>query len=424
MKTSFPFFSKRTVLSLVSSIDWLLLLIIACMLNMLTSCKKEVEVNPGPVAPTPAPVVVDPLPLTGVISTKTTLVDRVQDPGLPDYIVTKNIDVNAELNVNPGVMIAFERDTRMNVNDNGGLLIARGTADKKIKFVGLQRTKGYWLGIAHYSGSNANVLEHVEVQHAGSRPLYSTIKSALFLSGGSKAQIALKNTLFAQNDGYGVYVYEGGLLREFANNAFSGNTEAGILLDAVNVVKLDRATSFKGGNGRDVVEVTSSAVSGASEVVWAGFADKTPYRITGELTITTGFRLEPGVTMEMNRDVPIRINNEAYMTAKGTDTEKIVFTGADRTAGFWRGIISYSPSAKNVLENAEVSNAGSVAIVSGKKANVAVYGNKAAMTISKSRIVGSGGHGVYVSYGASANADLSTANTFTGNASANVLIEK
>lgn len=368
--------------------------------------------------------VAEPLAISASITVKTNLIDRVLNPDLPDYIVTKSIDVNHELTIEPGVVIAFERDVRLNVNDNGGLLIAKGTADKKIKFVGVQKTKGYWVGIAHYSGSNANILEYVEIMHAGSRPIYSTTKSAFFLSGGNRAQIALKNCLIAQNDGYGLYVYEGGIFREFAQNAFATNSEAGILLDASNVTKLDDASSFTGGNGRDVVEVTPSGITGSNEVVWAGFADKTPYRINGEFTINAGFSLKPGVTMEMNRDAVIRVNSTGYLSAKGTDTEKVTFTGANRTAGYWRGLICYSADSKNALENAEVSNAGANVIVSGKKANVAIYGTRATMSIKNTRISGSGGYGVFVSYGASANTDLSTANTFEGNSQTNVLIEK
>ncbi|WP_229374288.1 PKD domain-containing protein [Fibrella rubiginis] len=366
----------------------------------------------------------EPLTISANITVKTTLVDRILNPDLPDYIVTKNIDVNHELTINPGVVIAFERDVRLNVNDNGGLLIAKGTAEQRIKLVGVQKTKGYWVGIAHYSGSNANILEYVDVMHTGSRSLYSTTKAALFLSGGSKAQIALNNCLFSQNDGYGVYVYEGGILREFSTNAFTNNTDAGILLDAANVAKLDPASTFKGGNGRDVVEITQSAITGSGEVVWAGFADKTPYRLTGNLAVGTGFALKPGVTLEMNRDIAISVNLEGYLSAKGTQAEPIVFTGANRTAGFWRGIISYSTSNKNVLEYAEVSNAGSIAIVSGKKANIALWGNKAIMSITKSRISNSGGMGVFVGYGTSTNTDINTANTFASNADVNVFVDK
>jgi hypothetical protein len=367
--------------------------------------------------------VAEPIAISASITVKTNLVDRVLNPDLPDYIVTKTIDVNHELTIEPGVVVAFERDVRLNINDNGGLLIARGTAEKKIKFVGVQKTKGYWVGMALYSGSNANLFEHVEVQHAGSRPVYSTIKSALFLSGGSRAQIALKNCLFTQNDGYGVYVYEGGQFSEFARNSFTNNTGAGILLDAANVVKLDQASTFTGGNGRNVVEVTPSSIKG-EEVTWAGFADKTPYRINGEFVVTTGWKLSPGVTLEMNRDAVIRINSDGYISAKGTDTGKVVFTGAENTPAYWRGIICYSSDTKNILENTEVRNAGSISLVSGKKANIAIYGNRSTMTIRTTRISGSGGHGVYVSSGASVNTDLSTVNTFENNTLANVLIDK
>ena len=400
---------------------WLVMLVVASLFLM-TGCKKDTDVTPT--SPPPPPVVVDPLLISMSMTTKTTLVDRVADPSLPDYIVTKSIDVTSELTIEPGVVLAFERDVRLNINDGGGLLIAKGAPDKKIKFVGLQKTKGFWLGIALYSGSNANTMEYVEIMHAGSRTVYSTTKAALYLSGGGKAQIALKNCLFSQNDGYGLYVYDGGILREFAQNAFTNNTDAGIMLDAVNVVKLDPASTFTGGNGRNVVEVTSSAIKSTNETVWAGFTDKTPYRISGIFSINSGFVLSPGVTLEMNRDATIQINTGAYLSAKGTSAQKVIFTGADRTAGFWRGIICYSPDAKTVLENAEVNNAGSIPIVSGKKANIAIWGTRATMNIKNTRISGSGGYGVFVGYGSSANTDITTANTFDANAETNVVIDK
>jgi hypothetical protein len=368
--------------------------------------------------------VAEPVTISANITVKTTLVDRLVNSNLPDYIVTKNIDVNHELTINPGVVIAFERDVRMNVNDNGGLLIAKGEATNKIKFVGVQKTKGYWVGIALYSGSNANVMEHVEVSHAGSRALYSTTKTALFFSGGSKAQMAIKHTAFTDNDGYGIYMYPGGILREFAENGFRNNTEAGILLDAANVNKLDYFSTFKGNNGRNVVEVSSSNLRSGTEVVWAGFADKAPYRINGELTIDAGWKLNPAVTLEMNRDAVIRINTSGYLSAKGTAKDKVVFTSADGSAAYWRGIICYSADPKTILENAEVRNAGGNIIVSAKKANIAIWGTKATMTIKNTKISGSGGYGVLVGYGSLANDDLTTANTFEANAQTNVLVEK
>ena len=367
--------------------------------------------------------VAEPLAITANISVKTTLIDRIANPDLPDYIVTKSIDVTHELTIDPGVVVAFERDVRMSVNDNGGLLIAQGEPTNKIKFVGVQKTKGYWVGIALHSGSNANVVEFAEVSHAGSRPISGTTKAAFFISGVNRAQMAFKHTAFADNDGYGLYVYEGGILGEFLENSFRNNTEAGILLDAANVEKLDYLSSFKGNNGRNVVEVSPSALKGTSEIVWAGFADKAPYRLSGVFSVERGWKINPGVTIEMNRDAVIQIN-KSYISAIGTTKDKVIFTSADGSAAHWRGIISYSNDTKNQLENVEVRNGGSIALVSGKKANIALWGTNATMTIKNSKISGSGGYGIFVGYGTTANADLATANTFETNAQDNVLRDK
>ncbi|MVM31436.1 right-handed parallel beta-helix repeat-containing protein [Spirosoma sp. HMF4905] len=364
-----------------------------------------------------------PVTISQSITVKTVLTDRIINPDLPDYIVTKAVDIQAELTINPGVVIAFERDTRMNINDNGGLIIAKGEANRKIRFIGVEKTKGFWAGLTLYSGSNANVFEYVEVLHAGSRTLYSTIKAGMYIAG-TKAQIAIKNSLFAENSGYGLYVQDGGIIREFAQNTFSNNTESGMMLSADNVPVLDVASVFTGGNGRNVVEVMGSTIKGTSEVEWTPFTDKTPYRINGELTVTTGWWLNPGVTLEMARDAVIRINTDGYLSARGTATNKITITGAERTAAFWKGIICYSASAQNILDNADISNAGSSVIVSAKKTNVAIYGTGAKMAIKNTRISGSGGYGLFVSYGSSVNTDVMTANTFESNAQTNVLIEK
>lgn len=370
--------------------------------------------------------VFQPVAITSNITVKTLLADRIKNPELPDYIVSKSIAVQAELTINPGVTIAFERDVRMDVNDGGGVLIAKGEADKKIRFIGVQKTKGYWAGLMFYSGSNANVFEHVEIMHAGSRTLISNTKAALAMFGSGKTQLAVSNSLFAQNDGYGLYVQEGAILRDFLKNTFTGNAEAGILLAADNVAKLDEGSVFTGGNGRNVVEISGSLIrqNNDEEVVWTNFADKSAYRLLGDLTVDEGWKLKPGVTIEVARDGRININNSGYIIAKGTNTDKVTITGAARTPGYWRGLISYSTSEKNLFENAEVSNGGSAVIVSGKKTNIAVYGNKANMTIRNTRISGSGGHGIYVNYMATINTDAKTVNTFEGNSQDNIAFER
>ncbi|WP_128546582.1 PKD domain-containing protein [Larkinella soli] len=368
--------------------------------------------------------VAEPLAITQSITVKTTLVDRIANPELPDYIVTKGIAVTHELTIEPGVVIAFERDARLDINSDGGLVIAKGTPEKKIRFIGVQKTKGFWAGIMIYSGSNANAFENVEVLHTGSRALISNTKAGMALFGGGKAQIALKYSLFSENEGYGLLVQEGAILREWEKNTFTKNGEAGIILDPVNVVKLDAASVFTGENGRNVVEVKGYYLREVDEAVWGGFKDKTPYRLLGDFAVEGGWVLSPGVTVEVARDAAIMINSKGYLIAKGTATDKVIFTGASKSTAFWKGMILYSNNSRNAIENAEINNGGSLVIVSGKKANLALYGNSATVAIKNTKFSGSGGYGIYAGYGSSLNADVTTVNTFEANALDSVYREK
>ncbi|MBD2755632.1 right-handed parallel beta-helix repeat-containing protein [Spirosoma sp. BT704] len=362
-----------------------------------------------------------PMTINADITVQTILDDRIANPNLPDYIVTKSIAVKHELTIRPGVVIAFERDVRFDINANGGILIAKGTADKKIRFVGVNPTKGYWAGIMVYSGSNANVLEQVEVLQAGSRTLLDNKKAGITLF--KESQIVLKNSLIAQNDGYGLFANEEAILREFTANTFSANTEAGILLVTDNVAKLDAASVFTNGNGRNVIEINGDYIGEngqSAEIIWGGFTDKTPYRLLNDVAVRSGWKLNPGVTVEAGRDISIHINESGYLTAKGTDTQKVRFTGAGTTAAYWKGILCLSASAKNTIENAEILNAGSSSLAAGNRANLLLYGDSVLMSVRKTRIGGSGGYGIYVASGANLNDDATNSNTFDGNAQANV----
>ncbi|MDJ1485665.1 PKD domain-containing protein [Cytophagaceae bacterium YF14B1] len=369
-----------------------------------------------------------PLSLAEQINVETILEDRIANPDLPDYIANKNVIVTSQLTIKPGVVIAFARDVSMEMQNGTGTIIAKGEATKKIRFTGQQNSKGYWAGIMIYSASSANELSNVEILYAGSRNMLSATKAGLTLFGGSHAQVALKNSLISESGGYGLHAADGTVLPQFTSNTFSKNTEAGVKLAADNVRYLDAASVFTSNNGRNIVEVVASNLlkpSSGEEVVWNAFTDKTPYRIMGQIAVEAGWKILPGVTMEMTSEAGLAINSSGYLTAKGTATNRIVFTGVTKTAGFWRGIIFYSANNQNILENAEVSYGGSVAILSGKKACVAVFGGTPAkLNVKNSTFKGSAGYGIFVSYKGQINDDASTTNTFESNANGNVFVEK
>ena len=359
------------------------------------------------------------------IDANTVLEDRIPDPTFPDYVVDRKLIVKAQLTLNPGVVIAFARDAQFTIATDGGILIARGEANRKIRFVGKEATKGFWQGLWVTSESSANVLEQVEILHGGGRETQST-RAGLTLSG--KAQLSLKSSLVSQSGGYGLYAGTGTILREFSANTFSNNAAAGVGVTADMAGKLDRASIFTAGNGRNVVEILKSNLSAlTTDAVWSGFADQTPYQLLSILTVRAGLRLDPGVMLQMGPDVTILVDSKGSLTATGTADRRIKLVGVEPGAGFWRGVhFSYSNSSKNGLEYVDISGGGSNQLVSGIKANIAVSGSTTRLSVKNCLISQSAGYGIFATYDARniLSPDVATANTFENNVQGKVLIDK
>src|SRR5690606_16346996 len=93
------------------------------------------------------------------------------DPFAPvDYIITCNMQVTAPIKIEPGVVIEFEQNAGLDIDDYhtaNGSLSAIGTADKPIILRGVQKTKGWWRGIMFDTESHLNELTYVQIEDAG-----------------------------------------------------------------------------------------------------------------------------------------------------------------------------------------------------------------------------------------------------------------
>ncbi|MCE6992661.1 PKD domain-containing protein [Dyadobacter sp. CY323] len=349
------------------------------------------------------------------IKSDTRLFDRIIDPTKPDYIVKKDIAVYSALSIDRGVAVAFERDKALNIEEKGSV-VADGVAEQRIRFTGMELQAGFWAGIKLFSPSTANSLAFTDIEFAGSRIAFTNTKAGLALFGNNKAQLAITDSKFTSNGGYGLYVQNGSVLRKFERNAFSKQVEAPMLIDAYNATLLDAASKFTGNNGRDAVEINSSDIRGTQEVSWPSFADKTPYRLLGNMAVEAGWSLKPGVTVEVARDAMISINRNGYLSAKGTKENKVTIKGSSQNAAHWKGLIIYSVSALNELDHTEIIGAGSAVIVSGQRSAVTTYGRGAKLMVKNSKITKSGGYGIMYTSDAELNSDAATTNTFESNA--------
>ena len=389
---------------------------------LFTACSKDDDQPTPQPQPQPEPVVTVPAVELDHIKTPTTLEDRNSDPNVIDYFANKSIAVSAELTIKPGVVIGFAEDTRLDIN-SGGVISAIGTSDKKIRFVGKTAQKGFWSGIMIYSNASANNFTHTEILHAGSANMIDGKKMAIALFG--LARVSVSNTTISQSGGWGIFLRDNAILVNFAANNFSNNHEAPLLISANHVASLDEATAYTGSNGRNVVEVISSSITGASEVTWPSFADNTPIRFLGTVDARTGWKLKPGTIIEVAEDKQINIETGGYLNAVGTAAKKITITGVEKSTGSWTGLVVYTGSALNELNHVKLQCAGGATMLGGIKAAIPLFGTTPTnLVVRNSEISFSGGYGIHV-FGkkASLNADVETSNTFINNLQGNVFYD-
>ena len=106
-------------------------------------------------------------------------------------------------------------------------------------------------------------------------------------------------------------------------------------------------------------------------------------------------------------------------------TKKITITGVVKATGTWTGIVVYTKSALNVIDNAKIQYAGGKAVLGGVKASVALFGTSAtSLVVQNSEISNSGGFGIHV-YGDKAmlNGNVETVNTFINNLQGNIFYD-
>ena len=363
-----------------------------------------------------------PVILNQTIASDRTLEDLYEDPARADYIVTADLIVAATLTVDPGVVIEFESDKSLQIFPEGAL-IARGTSTERIYFTGKVREKGYWKGILFFSNSPQNELDHVVVDNAGSTPLpeMGNIKTNVALAGSaySGAAIKVSNSSFFESGGYGIYVKQMSQLNHFSGNYFTNNSASAIFVPAAQLHKLDFHSHYSDNNGYNGVE-TGGPVNLNEPVTWSYFNDGSKYLVTQDIYIESGVNITEGAAFEFAADRMLKVAENGYLNAVGTDFKPIVFTAQHKTESkFWKGIAVISNHDLNQLRYAIISHAGSSALPEiNVKANIGVAGT-GKLSVFQSKIEQGLGWGIAADEGSQLNQDLTTSNTFTGLAAGN-----
>jgi len=348
--------------------------------------------------------------ITDNITTATTWTKQNDIPNSDDYKITRDININEVLTIEPGVRISFDSGVLMRVTSDGAL-IAKGTAAENIVFTGCEAIPGFWGGIRYRSSDVRNEMDYCQVSFGGSSNIEAMITVEDF--AGIDGRLKLTNSTLSNSLTVGLDVEEEAVLSPFNNNVFSNNTGSPIRASLNNVHNIDATTDFSNGNGFNGVEIADSELELPVDVTWNKLSNGAQYLVAGDCNLNSGVTVEAGSEFIMEPSVEFKVDKDGYLIAEGTAIEKIVFDGLINDQASWKGILFRSGDFRNILDHCVINAAGSSEL-SNTVANIVVddfAGVASKVTIQNCEITGGGGCGIFIDE----DAELTHANNVFAN---------
>lgn len=379
--------------------------------------------------------------------------DLFSDPDMPDYIVKNDIEINALLNIEPGVVVHLDEDVIISVESGGGTLVAEGTEDSEIVFTSSDEAgQIYWGGLAFSSSSALNSLDHVHFAYGGGDDKIAYVNKGIGRYIGASlvikknGKVSIKNSIISHSEDFGFVVYEEGQITAFENNRFTNNSAYPILMPANMGGMIDEASTFAD-NGEKAVAIFESTLNGDASYSdkengsWKALNGGHAYRIFGKgVMVEDSMVIAEGARLEFVEDAVLRIESTGYLKAIGSVENPIIFTNTTQNSSqLWGGIQIASDNVNNQIMNAEVNFAGGdewmylygdIGRYVGANISVRESGK---LQLEDTKISNSGDYGLAVEINGTVNGltDADTdpetailnANDFSGNTTENIVFE-
>jgi len=271
------------------------------------------------------------------------------------YKITRDvlgISADIVLTIKPGSTLMFLEGGGINVD---GALNAVGTAEKPILFTAQQKTAGYW-GAIKFRGSNdtRNAIAHATIEYGGKGD-----DASLRAVGnhGADNRLKLSNITIKHSASDGFELEKRTKLDKFENITSTKNAKTAGVVDMSVLEKLDATSDFTGNLGNDYIVVKEGDIE--QSATWKKLTVPVNIQRDIHLADNADLTLEAGVELVFNDGTKLSTGPLGSLKAVGTKSEPIIFTGTQKTAGAWIGIIIGSNSTDNILQNTVVEYAGS-----------------------------------------------------------------
>jgi hypothetical protein len=179
-----------------------------CFLFLMTSCSKDDD----------DAIDLEPLTLDCISfhESNDNKISRLEDRGIEliTSLIVK-IFVHIDLEINPGVTIAFTNGSGIEISNTGSIK-AVGTDTEPIVFTGVDRVKGSWLGLYTRSDDVKNRLENCVIEYAGGGAFSSNGELGNLIITGS-TYLRLENVRFLNGAAAGINCPSGNYDLEIVN---------------------------------------------------------------------------------------------------------------------------------------------------------------------------------------------------------------
>ncbi len=280
-----------------------------------------------------------------------------------DYVLTgnKTYYISANVTIEPGTLIEIEDDAALVIETTGSLQ-ALGTAQEPIIIRGRYNSNGHWKGLFVRSNSYSNKLDHVQLERGGGGAISGETESGavVLLEEG---RIGIHNSTIKESASYGVQlVGEEARLTQFSNNTLKGNEQA-MRMYTTQATILSPTNNFSN-NTNNYVELR---IGSAMNKHYAWPAISIPYRLMPTIGTTTtvqrivgsgGLAIAAGAVVEMSGGTGFDVRDMGTLTAVGTASQPILFTGVEKNYGTWKGFAFWFTNTDNRFEHVRVEHAG------------------------------------------------------------------
>ncbi|NBB87054.1 MAG: PKD domain-containing protein [Bacteroidetes bacterium] len=336
------------------------------------------------------------------------------------YRVTRVVNVSgAELTIEAGTRVEFVEAAGLFITGSGSLR-SNGTAEAPVLLTGVEETAGFWKGIGFDSSPTRHVIQHTIVEYGGNPSTHSGLNEPANIAIEDNV-LELTNSTIRHSGAWGLYVEIGSsTLPDFSSNTFAANADGSALLPARLMDDLDSGSTFDDGDDATPSEVfvyDGGNIQNASTISPLDVA----YRIVDSaiVGVSSDLTISAGTTMEFGEASGLFVTSSGKLTVDGQSGNTVLLTGAEKTAGYWKGIGFDSGATRHVIRFATIEYGGNPSTHSGlnEPANIALEDN--VLELTNSTVRHSGKWGLYVELEGTTLPDFS-ANVFAQNTDAPV----